>query len=461
MKIGGERAYRLARRGVDVEMPLRRSPVHALDVIAYSGDATRSRAARAARQLGHLRARRSRRRSAATARRCAGRRSGRSTSTRREPVDAARAPAGRRRRSRGCRTDALDARARIAVRAACSRWRRSVNVARTPSELERAPRAVAIGTFDGVHLGHRAVIARGGRRGAPADGRHVRPAPADGRSATRSSCSRRSSGGSSCSPSCGVEDDARRRVHARDSPRLRRRRSRATYLVAIGAEVVVAGDGLPLRARAARATSTLLRSLGLDARAVPLVEGISSTRIRQLAHAGEVDAAARLLGRPLEVDGHRRRRRPARRDARLPDREPARRPDAARARRSASTRARSATGGRRSRSASTRTTAAPSGGSRRTCSTGRATCTATGSSSSSGGACATSGRSRARQALVGQIARDVEETRARDAAGLIAQVTAACGVLLPHGHATTSSTSTASAASSAGRPTSSPPTAAP
>ena len=37
VKIGGERAYRLARRGVEVEMPLRRSTVHALDVIAYTG----------------------------------------------------------------------------------------------------------------------------------------------------------------------------------------------------------------------------------------------------------------------------------------------------------------------------------------------------------------------------------------------------------------------------------------
>jgi tRNA pseudouridine55 synthase len=36
VKIGGERAYRLARRGVTVEMPLRRSRVHALEVIAYS-----------------------------------------------------------------------------------------------------------------------------------------------------------------------------------------------------------------------------------------------------------------------------------------------------------------------------------------------------------------------------------------------------------------------------------------
>jgi tRNA pseudouridine55 synthase len=38
VKIGGERAYRLARRGVEVEMPLRRSTVYALDVIAYTGD---------------------------------------------------------------------------------------------------------------------------------------------------------------------------------------------------------------------------------------------------------------------------------------------------------------------------------------------------------------------------------------------------------------------------------------
>jgi len=38
VKIGGERAYRLARRGVEVEMPSRRSTVSMLDVIAYTGD---------------------------------------------------------------------------------------------------------------------------------------------------------------------------------------------------------------------------------------------------------------------------------------------------------------------------------------------------------------------------------------------------------------------------------------
>ena len=41
VKIGGERAYKLARRGVAVEMPVRRSRVDALDVIAYSGSLAR------------------------------------------------------------------------------------------------------------------------------------------------------------------------------------------------------------------------------------------------------------------------------------------------------------------------------------------------------------------------------------------------------------------------------------
>jgi tRNA pseudouridine55 synthase len=37
VKIGGERAYKLARKGVAVEMPLRRSHVHELELVAYDG----------------------------------------------------------------------------------------------------------------------------------------------------------------------------------------------------------------------------------------------------------------------------------------------------------------------------------------------------------------------------------------------------------------------------------------
>ena len=41
VKIGGERAYKLHRRGIEVEMPLRRSRVDALDVIAYTNGVVR------------------------------------------------------------------------------------------------------------------------------------------------------------------------------------------------------------------------------------------------------------------------------------------------------------------------------------------------------------------------------------------------------------------------------------
>jgi len=52
VKIGGERAYKLARRGVAVDMPLRRSQVHALDVITYSGDADAVEAVRLELHVG-------------------------------------------------------------------------------------------------------------------------------------------------------------------------------------------------------------------------------------------------------------------------------------------------------------------------------------------------------------------------------------------------------------------------
>ena len=41
VKIGGERAYRLHRRGVAVEMPMRRTTVHALDLLGYDNGVAR------------------------------------------------------------------------------------------------------------------------------------------------------------------------------------------------------------------------------------------------------------------------------------------------------------------------------------------------------------------------------------------------------------------------------------
>jgi tRNA pseudouridine55 synthase len=37
VKIGGERAYRLHRRGDEVEMPIRRSTIHSLELVEYDG----------------------------------------------------------------------------------------------------------------------------------------------------------------------------------------------------------------------------------------------------------------------------------------------------------------------------------------------------------------------------------------------------------------------------------------
>jgi len=41
VKIGGERAYKLHRRGVVVEMPMRRTTVHTLDLLEYNGRVAR------------------------------------------------------------------------------------------------------------------------------------------------------------------------------------------------------------------------------------------------------------------------------------------------------------------------------------------------------------------------------------------------------------------------------------
>jgi riboflavin kinase/FMN adenylyltransferase len=67
-------------------------------------------------------------------------------------------------------------------------------------------------------------------------------------------------------------------------------------------EVVVAGGDFRFGRRRAGDLDTL-RGLGLEVVGVPLLEGISSTEIRRLVQAGDVRSAARLLGRPFELDG--------------------------------------------------------------------------------------------------------------------------------------------------------------
>jgi riboflavin kinase / FMN adenylyltransferase len=176
-----------------------------------------------------------------------------------------------------------------------------MRVVRSVGELERRPRALAIGTFDGVHLGHRRILAA-----IVADGRtptvitfdpHPRSVLTGNQIELVSSLERRLE----LLTDQGVEealvlefDLALAAVRAEDFAH--------DYLHAIGAEVVAAGPSFRF-GRAAAGDLRLLEQLGLETRSVPLVEGVSSTSIRRLLRAGAVDRAARMLGRPAEVDG--------------------------------------------------------------------------------------------------------------------------------------------------------------
>lgn len=175
-----------------------------------------------------------------------------------------------------------------------------MNVARHPAELESRPRAVAIGTFDGVHAGHRAVIRAAVDAGLRPTVVTFDPHP---RAALGNSVELLCTLGRRLEllASCGIEDVLVVEFTPETAERPAAEFAR-DVLGAIGTEVVVAGEGFRF-GRGREGDCDLLRSLGLDAREVPLVPGVSSTRIRAHVKAGELEAAAKLLGRPFEVDG--------------------------------------------------------------------------------------------------------------------------------------------------------------
>ena len=175
-----------------------------------------------------------------------------------------------------------------------------MKVARQPAELEPVARAVAIGTFDGVHAGHRAVIRAAVDSGLRPTVVTFDPHP---RAALGNSVELLCTLGRRLEllEACGV-DDVLVVDFTPETAELSAERFARGVLRTIGAEIVVAGEGFRF-GRGREGDCDLLRSLGLDAREVPLVEGVSSTRIRAHLRAGEMEAAARLLGRPFEVDG--------------------------------------------------------------------------------------------------------------------------------------------------------------
>jgi len=175
-----------------------------------------------------------------------------------------------------------------------------VRVARTPAELARRPRAVAIGTFDGVHVGHRAVVAAAVAAGPLPTVVTFHPHPREVlgyQVSLLATLERRLE----LLAELGVEET----LVVEFTPQVAALEPEAfvrSYLAPIGTELVAAGEAFRF-GRGRRGDLALLERLGIAVRVVPQLEGVSSTAIRRLVAAGEVRAAAPLLGRPVEVEG--------------------------------------------------------------------------------------------------------------------------------------------------------------
>lgn len=175
-----------------------------------------------------------------------------------------------------------------------------MNVARTPQELEPARRAVALGTFDGVHLGHRRVLEAALGAGLRPTVLTFEPHPRQalgGEVELLTTTERRLE----LFAELGVEDVLLLRFD-RELAALSPEEFAESMLRAAGAEVVAAGDGFRFGHRRS-GDLDLLERLGFDVRRVPIVEDVSSSQIRTLVAAGDLGDAARLLGRPVEVEG--------------------------------------------------------------------------------------------------------------------------------------------------------------
>jgi len=175
-----------------------------------------------------------------------------------------------------------------------------MKVAASPDELEPKQRAVAIGTFDGVHLGHRRVLEAVEAAGLVSTVVTFDPHPrvALGYEVELLATLERRL---ELLEQAGIEETLVVEFDL-DVARLEPEEFVEAVLRPIGAEVVVAGVNFRF-GRSRSGDLGLLGGLGFDVRAVPLVEGVSSSRVRELLRAGEVERAARLLGRPAEVEG--------------------------------------------------------------------------------------------------------------------------------------------------------------
>jgi riboflavin kinase / FMN adenylyltransferase len=175
-----------------------------------------------------------------------------------------------------------------------------MRIARSSVDLGPAERAVAIGTFDGVHRGHRAAIEEAMAAGLCSTVVTFDPHPRrvlGYEVELVTTLERRLELVEEIGP-----DELLVLEFTPELSRLQPEEFVHEVLEPLGTQVVVASEGFRF-GQGRRGDVDLIRRLGLEVRLVEPVEGVSSTRIREFLRAGEVGAAARLLGRPYEVEG--------------------------------------------------------------------------------------------------------------------------------------------------------------
>jgi riboflavin kinase/FMN adenylyltransferase len=159
--------------------------------------------------------------------------------------------------------------------------------------------AVAIGTFDGVHLGHRRVIEAALDTGLPVRVLTLHPHPRTVVQGNQVELLTTIERRVELIQALGVAETV---VLDFTLERASQEPEDFAATELTGASVVVAGEDFRF-GRRRRGDLELLERLGFEVRPVPLLEGVSSSEIRRRLHEGEVREAARLLGRPPEVDG--------------------------------------------------------------------------------------------------------------------------------------------------------------
>jgi riboflavin kinase/FMN adenylyltransferase len=175
-----------------------------------------------------------------------------------------------------------------------------VKITRSPGELGEGPRAVALGTFDGVHLGHRRVIETALDTGPEPTVVTFDPHPRTAlgnRVELLSTLERRLELIGELGVEAALVVD-----FTLDLARLEPEEFADQVLRPIGTQTIVAGADFRF-GRGRKGDLDLLAGLGFDVKPVPLLEGVSSSGIRELIRAGDVWGAAELLGRPVEVEG--------------------------------------------------------------------------------------------------------------------------------------------------------------